>query len=72
MKKKKREKREEREKRETLTQKKKSDFEKKLSSQHNKASVSKAVDLLSRLERERPGDAAASSRVSFGQRYGMR
>ena len=40
--------------------------------QHNKASVSKAVDLLSRLEREQPAGDASSSRVSFGQLYGMR
>ena len=39
---------------------------------HNKASVRKAVDLLSRLEREHPDGEAASSRVSFGQLYGMR
>ena len=76
---KKKKKREERE-RETRSEKKKlsrknfiSLFLSFLSSQHNKASVGKAVDLLSRLEKERPGDAAAaSSRVSFGQLYGMR
>jgi len=41
---------------------------------HNKASVGKAVDLLSRLEKEHghPAGGAASSRVSFGQLYGMR
>ena len=41
-------------------------------SQHNKSSVSKAVDLLSRLEKEQPAGDAPSSRVSFGQLYGMR
>ena len=62
-------------KRERPTKKKKTRKSRKKTKtffQHNKASVSKAVDLLSRLEREQPAGDASSSRVSFGQLYGMR